>query len=92
MLLLLLACDPDPAAGEERYALFCASCHGADGAAGVQVEGVPAADLRVAVPLLDDAALAALIQDGIGAMPAQDIDDADTADLIAYLREQFDGG
>ena len=92
LLLLLLACAPDPVAGEERYGLFCTSCHGADGAAGVQVNGVAATDLRSVLPALDEATLAAIVQEGSGAMPAQRLDDADTADLIAYLRERFGGG
>jgi len=92
VLVLLLACAPDPVAGEERYALFCASCHGADGGAGVQVEGVAASELAAVVPVRSDAELQVLVQEGVGAMPAQGIDDADVADLIAYLREEFDGG
>ena len=54
MLLLLVACAhaPDPVAGADKYDIFCSSCHGADGTAGVQVDGVPATDLAV-VPSLD---------------------------------------
>ena len=91
MFWWLLACAPDPEAGEGRYDLFCSSCHGSDGAAGVQVEGVAATDLAGVVPDRSDAALQTLIQEGIGAMPPQQIDDADTADLIAYLRVAFGG-
>lgn len=91
-LVLLLACahDPDPVAGADHYDLFCSSCHGADGTAGVQVDGVAATDLAV-VPSLDDDTLTTVIQDGYLAMPAQQLDDDETADVIAYLRETFPG-
>lgn len=91
MLLLLFACshEPDPEAGADKYDLFCSSCHGADGSAGVQVDGVAARDLAVAVPTLDDDTLARVIQTGSGAMPAQQLDDDETADVIAWLRETF---
>ena len=92
LTLLLSACahDPDPAAGAEKYDLFCSSCHGADGTAGVQVDGVAATDLAVTASL-DDATLATVIQDGYLAMPPQQLDDDETADVIAYLRETFGG-
>lgn len=91
MLLALLACAhvPDPAAGSDKYDLFCSSCHGADGTAGVQVDGVPATDLTQSVPGLSDDELASTIQQGFGAMPVQQLDDNETADVIAYLRETF---
>lgn len=90
-LLLLGACahEPDAEAGAEKYGVFCESCHGADGTAGVQVDGVAAADLNATVPDLDDSALAGVIQQGTGAMPAQQLDDDETADVIAYLRAEF---
>jgi mono/diheme cytochrome c family protein len=92
MLLLagLLGCAPPSAgAGGEVYARTCASCHGLDGSRGVQVNGVPATELAGAVPELDDAELVAIIDDGIGEMPAQNLDRRDTADCIAWLRETF---
>jgi mono/diheme cytochrome c family protein len=91
MVLLVLACAADPVAGEERYTLFCASCHGADGAAGVQVSGVAATDLARVIPSLSDSTLLSVMQDGSGAMPPQRLDDADAADLVAYLRQAFGG-
>ena len=61
LLLLAGACDGPadsaaavPPAGEQTYALYCSSCHGEGGDAGVQVDGVPATDLATAVPALDD--------------------------------------
>ena len=69
----------------------CASCHGADGAAGVQVSGVAATDLARVIPSLSDSTLLSVMQDGSGAMPPQRLDDADAADLVAYLRQAFGG-
>lgn len=93
VLLLLLACahEPDPVAGAEKYDVFCSSCHGADGTAGVQVDGVAATDLGASVPTLADDVLVSVIQDGSGTMPPQQLDDDETADVIAYLREIFGG-
>ncbi len=93
MLLFLAACahEPDPAAGADKYDLFCSSCHGADGTAGVQVDGIAATDLSTVVPTLSDNTLTTVIQDGYLKMPKQDLDDDETADVIAYLRETFGG-
>lgn len=93
MLLFLLACahTPDPANGAEIYALACESCHGADGGAGVQVGGVPAADLVTVVPTLDDETLRGVIEDGSGEMPAVTLDPDDTTDCVAYVRDTFGG-
>jgi cytochrome c551 len=91
MLLLLLACShtPDADAGAEVYDRTCSSCHGADGADGVQVNGVPAAILADVVPGMSDDELTSVIQDGSGEMPAQGLDDDETADCIAWLRQTF---
>lgn len=93
LLFGLSAClhEPDATAGAEKYAVFCASCHGEDGAAGVQVDGVEATDLGEVVPTLDDETLQAAIQDGYGAMPSQRLTNNETADVIAWLREVFGG-
>lgn len=89
--LLLTACPhtPDPVAGEAVYRRTCVSCHGDDGAAGVQVDGVAASDLATVVPTLDDDTLDVVVVDGIGAMPAQNLDPIDAADCVAWLREAF---
>ena len=55
----------------------------------MQVDGVPATDLAAVVPDLSDETLRTVIQDGYQAMPAQLLDDDETADVIAYLHEAF---
>jgi cytochrome c551 len=77
----------DAAAGADVYASTCQSCHGEDGTAGVG----GASDLNVEVPEKSDDELAEIIQNGVGDMPAQNLDDTETADVIAYLRETFGG-
>ena len=93
MLLLLAACvhTPDPVQGAEVYAFACESCHGANGAAGVQVSGVPAADLGTVVPDRSDEALLTVITDGLGAMPRVNLDPNDADDCVAYVRATFGG-
>ena len=89
-LTLLSGCDHDPVAeGEEVYGRTCENCHGADGAAGIQVDGVAAADLNVVIPAFSDDELASVITEGIGAMPAQDLEGREVDDVIAYLRATF---
>lgn len=97
LMLSLLACgtpdysDGDPTAGADVYAAACQSCHGPDGDAGVQVEGVAAADLRAVTSERSDDELADAILEGVGAMPAQLLTDTETADCIAYMRASFGG-
>lgn len=97
LMFALVACgtpdysDGDPIAGADVYAAACQSCHGPDGDAGVQVEGVAAADLRVVTDEQSDDELADAILNGAGTMPAQLLTDTETADCIAYLREAFGG-
>lgn len=88
--LLLLACGaPDPERGAELYSNVCESCHGADGGAGVQVDGVAASDLGEAVPGQGDEALLAAMLDGSGAMPPQPLSRGEAEDVLAWLRERF---
>jgi cytochrome c551 len=94
VLLLAIACsgsDPkgDATAGADVYAGTCAACHGADGTLGVETNGVAAADLPDEVNELSDAELTDVIQNGKGEMPAQPLDDTETADVIAYMHEQW---
>jgi len=97
MLLALLAigCGAetkgDPVVGEEIYGTACTSCHGPDGDLGVETSGVPAADLNEEVPESSDEELADVIQNGEGVMAGTGLDDTETADVIAYLREKFGG-
>lgn len=97
LMLSLVACgtpdysDGDPTAGADVYAAACQSCHGPDGDAGVQVDGVAAADLRAVTDEQSDDELANAILDGAGTMPAQLLTRTETADCIAYLREAFGG-
>jgi mono/diheme cytochrome c family protein len=87
---LLSACDHDPVAeGEEVYERTCENCHGADGTAGVQVDGVAAADLTVVIPAFSDGDLETVITEGSGAMPAQDLEGREVDDVITYLRATF---
>ena len=87
---LLSGCSHDPVAeGEAIYERTCENCHGADGTAGIQVDGVPAADLTVVIPQFSDDDLATMIKEGIGAMPAQDLQGREVDDVIAYLRATF---
>jgi mono/diheme cytochrome c family protein len=90
LLGTLSACHHDPIAeGEAIYGRTCENCHGADGTAGIQVDGVAAADLTVVIPAFSDGDLATVITEGIGAMPAQDLEGREVDDVIAYLRATF---
>jgi len=97
LILSLVACgspdysNGDAVAGADVYAASCESCHGADGKLGVQVGGVAAADLVFETGDLTDDELARVILDGEGTMPAQSLDDTETADCIAYMRATFTG-
>ncbi len=97
LILSLLACgtpdysNGDAVAGADVYASTCESCHGADGKLGVEVGGTPAADLTFETGDLGDDELARVILEGEGTMPAQALDDTETADCIAYMRATFTG-
>lgn len=95
LILSLFACGTaddaggDATAGAEVYAASCESCHGADGRLGVEVNGVAAADLTFETNALSDDGIADAILNGVGEMPAQGLDDTETADCIAYMRANF---
>jgi mono/diheme cytochrome c family protein len=90
LLTMPFGCAHDAVAeGEEVYGRTCENCHGADGTAGIQVDGVAAADLTVVVPQFSDDDLATIITEGIRAMPAQDLQGREVDDAIAYLRATF---
>lgn len=81
----------DPVAGETIYVDTCAGCHGEDGQAGTDIDGTPAADHTVVVPAMTDAEITDVVNNGSGAMPAQDVAAEDMDDLLAYLRQQYGG-
>ena len=91
MLVVLVGCGADPAAGQVVYDATCVDCHGATGDQGTLVNGEASKDLNFEIPDQSDAQLENLIQNGIGEMPAQDVSDSEMPDLIAYLRETFPG-
>lgn len=94
VLLLAIGCGGekgDAVAGADVYGVACVSCHGPDGDLGVETNGVAASDLNEEVPESSDAELADVIQNGEGEMAATGLDDTETADVIAYLRETFGG-
>ena len=70
-----------PVLGARSYTDRCSVCHGGDGNGS---ERGPAVFTFVATQ--PDAALAALVRVGRNAMPPQAVDDAEMANLIAYLR------
>jgi mono/diheme cytochrome c family protein len=85
--------DATPGRGRERYAIYCAPCHGADGAGRGEVvrRGFPAPpDLaRPASRALTDDRLDEIIAHGVGRMAgfADRVDAADRRAVIAHLRE-----
>jgi mono/diheme cytochrome c family protein len=96
LLLTLLACGDTTDdsgggsdAGKQVYDSTCVNCHGATGDEGVDVGGTPAADLNARVPAMTDEEITTQVKDGGSAMPAQDLDDTQIADVIVYLRETF---
>jgi cytochrome c oxidase subunit 2 len=77
------------ALGKQEFAASCAKCHGA------QAEGFVGPDISEAAPKLNREALATLIRNGQGAMPAvaQGWSDGQVAALFAYLQSKpFEGG
>ncbi len=90
LVSLLSGCHHDAVEeGAEVYARTCENCHGEDGNAGVQVDGVAAPDLAAFVPAFSDEDLTTIIADGFGAMPPQDLGGREIEDVIAYLRATF---
>lgn len=74
----------DSANGATAYASKCAGCHGADGT------GVSGPDLTSGlVTGMSDELLACTIADGVGGMPPITSDPQEVADLVAYLRSEF---
>ncbi len=76
--------DPVVERGAAVFRRYCAHCHGARGAG--TGDGP---DLRVEVPTVDDAEVLRLVRDGGRRMPAVPIDEAERADVLAYLRATF---
>jgi len=73
----------DVATGTDVFANNCAGCHGADGDSG------SAPNLSEVAPDRTDNEIAWTIADGNGGMPSIDIDDQAIADVIAFLRSEF---
>jgi mono/diheme cytochrome c family protein len=99
-LLALAGCDKgddsaggglegDPTAGAKVFAETCAqsNCHGPDGSGSDPKSD--AADLRKVVPGLSDAEIESRIENGFGLMAPVDLDEQETADVIAYVRQEF---
>lgn len=78
-----LALTGDASTGSDVFANNCAGCHGADGDSG------SAANLSEVAPDRTDNEIAWTIADGNGGMPSIDIDDQAIADVIAFLRSEF---
>jgi len=84
----ILALDGNPAAGEMVFANNTCStdaCHGSDGNSGT---GTAPALNTVVSGLSDDQIINAVL-DGDGAMPPQDLEDQEMADVLAWLRTEF---
>jgi ABC-type Zn2+ transport system substrate-binding protein/surface adhesin len=81
----------DAAAGATVFADVCADCHGPDGdGLDTGVAATSGSDLYEHVPSLSDGELCALVQGGIGAMPAQSqVDLAQIKNLLPHLRASF---
>jgi mono/diheme cytochrome c family protein len=75
----------DSAAGETIYAATCGSdyCHGPDGASG------SAPDHPDVIPTKTDDEIRTILAEGQGYMGSQNLDETQTADVIAYLRLTF---
>lgn len=72
----------DATAGATVFADHCAACHGADGTGG---SGPSLAGTN----MKDDSEVVGVIQNGVGDMPAQGLTDAQTKDVLAWLRSTF---
>ena len=101
-LLGLVACDKgddtasgllegDPKRGESVFQSTCAqsNCHGPDGSG--SDPSSDAADLAKVVPGLSDSEIESRIENGFGLMAPVDISEQETADVIAYVRQEFGG-
>ena len=100
-LLALAACDKgsdsagggdlvgDAGRGAKVFADTCAqsNCHGPDGTG--SDKSSDADDLNKVVPGLTDAEIEARIENGFGLMAPVDISEQETADVIAYVRQEF---
>lgn len=76
--------DPAVARGAAVFRRYCAPCHGARGTG--TGDGP---DLRREVPASTDGEIARILRDGGRAMPVVPIDDAQRADVLAYVRATF---
>ena len=98
-LLALAACDKggdsagdlvgDPVAGEKVFQSTCAqvNCHGPDGTG--SDPSSDAKDLNKVVPGLSDAEIELRITDGFGLMAPVGLSPQESADVIAYVRQEF---
>ena len=99
-LLALAACDKggdsagsdlvgDPVAGEKVFAATCAqsNCHGPDGTG--SDPSSDAENLNKVVPGLSDAEIESRVTDGFGLMAPVGLNPQETADVIAYVRQEF---
>lgn len=100
-LLSLVACDKggdsagalegDPVAGEKVFQATCAqvNCHGPDGTG--SDPSSDAENLNDVVPTLSDSEIEERIENGFGLMAPVGLNAQDTADVIAYVRQEFGG-
>jgi mono/diheme cytochrome c family protein len=98
-LLGLAACDKggdsagalegDPVAGEKVFQSTCAqsNCHGPDGTG--SDPSSDAENLNEVVPGLSDAEIELRVTDGFGLMAPVGLTPQETADVIAYVRQEF---
>lgn len=76
--------DPAIARGARVFRQFCAHCHGARGAGSGD-----GPDLRRGVPANTDDEVRRILREGGRMMPMVPIDDAQRADVFAFLRATF---
>ena len=98
-LLALAACDKggdsagelvgNAADGAKVFAATCAqsNCHGPDGTG--SDPSSDAENLNKVVPTLSDAEIESRITDGFGLMAPVGLNPQETADVIAYVRQEF---